>query len=76
MIVSLKSKQVIHNNTNHNLINVVVENNYMKPENYDQLEKKKQNLKITKQQTNKEKISKKKNIIIKKLLLFNIYQYI
>ena len=67
MIVSLKSQQVIHNNSNHNLINVVVENNYMKPENYNQLEKHKHNLQLAKQQTEKEHIAKKKHINVESL---------
>ena len=39
IIVTLKPQQVIRNNINNNLLNVVVENNYMKPENYEPFRK-------------------------------------
>jgi len=61
IIVSLKSQQVIHN-INNNLLNVVVENNFMKPQNFEELEKKKKQEIIIKQQEKRENIDKKKKI--------------
>jgi hypothetical protein len=66
IIVSLKSQQVIHN-TNNNLINVIVENNYMKPQNYEELENKKKILLIEKQKAEKEHIAKQKKINVDSL---------
>ena len=65
IIVSLKSQQVIH--STNNLINVVVENNYMKPQNYEALEQKQKNLKIEKQQAEKLHIAKQKKINVESL---------
>ena len=67
IIVSLKSQQVIHNNINNNLINVVVENNYMKPQNFEQLEQKKKALLIAKEKAEKEHIAKQKKINVDSL---------
>ena len=67
IIVSLKSQQVIHSNLNNNLLNVVVENNYMKPQNFEALEKSKKNLEIIKQQSEKEHIAKQKKINVESL---------
>ena len=66
IIVSLKSQQVIHN-TNNNLINVIVENNYMKPQNYEELEKKKKLLLIEKERAEKQQIAKQKKINVDSL---------
>ena len=66
IIVSLKSQQVIHN-TNQNLLNVVVENNYMKPQNFELLEQKKNQDIINKQQLEKQHIAKQKKINVESL---------
>lgn len=65
IIVSLKSQQVIHNT--NNLLNVVVENNFMKPQNYEALEQKQKNLKIEKQLAEKLQIAKQKKINVESL---------
>ena len=67
IIVSLKSQQVIHNNVNQNLINVVVENNYMKPQNFEELEKKKRDIILAKERAQKEQLAKQKKINIDSL---------
>ena len=67
IIVSLKSQQVIYNNTNQNLLNVVVENNYMKPQNFEELEKKKRDIIIAKAKAQKEQLAKQKKINIDSL---------
>ena len=67
IIVSLKSQQVIHNNVNQNLINVIVENNYMKPQNFEELEKKKRDILIAKARAQKEQIAKQKKINVDSL---------
>ena len=67
IIVTLKSQQVIHNNLNNNLINVVVENNYMKPQNFEKLEEKKKALLIAKERAEKEHIAKQKKINVDSL---------
>ena len=67
IIVSLKSQQVIHNNVNQNLLNVVVENNYMKPQNFEELEKKKRDIIIAKERAQKEQLAKQKKINVDSL---------
>ena len=67
IIVSLKSQQVIHNNVNQNLLNVVVENNYMKPQNFEELEKKKRDIILAKERAQKEQLAKQKKINIDSL---------
>jgi hypothetical protein len=67
IIVSLKSQQVIHNATNNNFLNIVVENNYMKPQNFEELEQKKKALLIAKQKAEKEHIAKQKKINVDSL---------
>ena len=67
IIVSLKSQQVIHNNINNNALNIVVENNYMKPQNFEQLEKKKKELLLAKEKAEKEHIAKQKKINVESL---------
>ena len=48
-------------------MNVVVENNYMKPENYEELEKKKQQQHHLKLQAEKEHLAKQKKINVESL---------
>ena len=67
IIVSLKSQQVIHNINNNNLLNVVVENNYMKPQNFEALENKKRQDIIAKQHAEREHLAKQKKINIESL---------
>ena len=67
IIVSLKSQQVIHNNLNQNILNVVVENNYMKPQNFEELEKKKRDIILAKERAQKEQLAKQKKINIDSL---------
>ena len=67
IIVSLKSQQVIHNNVNQTILNVVVENNYMKPQNFEELEKKKRDIIIAKERAQKEQLAKQKKINVDSL---------
>ena len=67
IIVSLKSQQVIHNANNNNFLNIVVENNYMKPQNFEALEQKKKALLIAKEKAEKEHIAKQKKINVDSL---------
>ena len=67
IIVTLKPQQVIRNNINNNLLNVVVENNYMKPQNYEHLEKQKQKKQQSQIQAEKEHIAKQKKINVESL---------
>ena len=67
IIVSLKSQQVIHNTSNNKLMNVVVENNYMKPENYEDLEKQQHKQHQLKLQLEKEHLAKQKKINVESL---------
>ena len=67
IIVSLKSQQVIHNIHNNNLLNVVVENNFMKPQNFEALEHKKKQDIIIKQQAEREHLAKQKKINVESL---------
>ena len=67
IIVSLKSQQVIHQNINNNLLNVVVENNYMKPQNFEELEKKKRDIILAKERAQKEQLAKQKKINVDSL---------
>ena len=67
IIVSLKSQQVIHNTSNNKLMNVVVENNYMKPENYEDLEKQQHKQHQLKLQSEKEHLAKQKKINVESL---------
>lgn len=67
IIVSLKSQQVIHNTLNNKLMNVVVENNYMKPENYEDLEKQQKQQQQLKLQSEKEQLAKQKKINVDSL---------
>jgi len=67
IIVSLKSQQVTHNNINRNIINVVVENNYMKPQNFEELEQKKKDIILAKERAQKEQIAKQKKINVNSL---------
>ena len=67
IIVSLKSQQVIHNNLNQTILNVVVENNYMKPQNFEELEKKKRDIILAKERAQKEQLAKQKKINVDSL---------
>jgi hypothetical protein len=65
IIVSLKSQQVLHQP--NNLLNVVVENNFMKPQHFEELEKKKKQTIIAKQQAEREHLAKQKKINVESL---------
>ena len=67
IIVSLKSQQVIHNNAHQTMLNVVVENNYMKPQNFEELEKKKRDIILAKERAQKEQLAKQKKINVDSL---------
>ena len=67
IIVSLKSQQVIHNINNTNFLNIVVENNFMKPQNFEALENKKRQDMIIKQQAEREHLAKQKKINVESL---------
>ena len=67
IIVSLKSQQVIHHNAHQTMLNVVVENNYMKPQHFEELEKKKRDIIIAKERAQKEQLAKQKKINVDSL---------
>ena len=67
IIVSLKSQQVTHNNAHQTMLNVVVENNYMKPQNFEELEKKKRDIILAKERAQKEQLAKQKKINVDSL---------
>jgi hypothetical protein len=70
IVMNLKSQEV-HHVVNNDLVNVVVENNYMKPETYKDLEARQLALKKDKERQEKELLAKKKNINVHSMVKLN-----
>jgi hypothetical protein len=70
IVMSLKSQEV-HHIVNNDLVNVVVENNYMKPETYKELEARQLQLIKDKEKQEQELLAKKKNINIQSMVKLN-----
>jgi hypothetical protein len=70
IVMNLKSQEV-HHVVNNDLVNVVVENNYMKPETYKELEARQLALKKDKERQEQEIIAKKKNLNVQSMVKLN-----
>jgi len=70
IVMNLKSQEV-HHIVNNDLVNVVVENNYMKPETYKELEARQLALKKDKERQEQEIIAKKKNLNVQSMVKLN-----
>jgi hypothetical protein len=70
IVMSLKSQEV-HHIVNNDLVNVVVENNYMKPETYKELEARQLQEIKDKERQEKELLAKKKNMNVNSMIKLN-----
>ena len=70
IVVSLKSQEV-HHVVNNDLVNVIVENNYMKPATYKELEAHQLALKKEKELKEQELLAKKRNINVQSMNKLN-----